>query len=218
MERIKLLLVDDSEIHLEGLKVILNPCEKFEILGEAYTVSEAKDLLQRQKPDVILLDISLEEEEDGIELAKYLHKLYPKVAVIILSHYKEARFIIGALKAQVRAYLAKDTKSDELIHAIESVVRGKGVFFGDTISYNYLLNILGDEKYLESGKPYGLSNQEIRVIELLAEGNSSKLIADELHIDKSTVESYKERIKNKLGCNTVIEIVISAIRKKIITV
>ena len=216
MEKIKLLLVDDSEIHLEGLKTLLRPYQELEIQGEAFNVSEAKSLLKQQVPDLVLLDISLEEEADGLDFARYLYQTFPEIAVIILSHYKEVHFIVEALKAHVRAYLAKDTKSADLVHAIKSVMGGKGLFFGDTLPYRALVDAFGGETYLKRGKPHGLSGQEIKVIQLLAEGNSSKQISEILHIDKTTVESYKERIKVKLGCDTVVEIVVHAIRNKII--
>lgn len=87
MENITLLLVDDSEIHLEGLKTLLRPYQELQILGEAFTVNEAKHFLKLQTPDLILLDISLEEEADGLDFAAYLYQNYPGVAVIILSHY-----------------------------------------------------------------------------------------------------------------------------------
>lgn len=218
MENIKLLLVDDSEIHLEGLKTLLHPYQELQILGEAFTVNEAKHFLKLQTPDLILLDISLEEEADGLDFAAYLYQNYPGVAVIILSHYKEVRFIVEALKAHVRAYLAKDTKSADLVHAIKSVMGGKGIFFGDTLPYRALVDAFGGEAYLKRGKPHGLSEQETKVIQLLAEGNSSKQISEILRIDKTTVETYKERIKVKLGCDTVVEIVVHAIKNKIIAV
>lgn len=217
MEKIKLLLVDDSEIHLEGLKSLLKPYPEMEIAGEAFNVDGAERFLQRCVPDVVLLDISLEEETDGLDLAGYLYRTFPEVAVIILSHYKDVRLIMKSLKAHVRAYLAKDTKPAELVHAIRTVMGGNGIFFGDTLPRT-LIDSFGGEAFMKSGKPHGLTGQEIKVIELLAEGNTSKEISDILHIDKSTVESYKDRIKVKLGCDTVVEIVVRAIRDQIISV
>lgn len=216
MESIKLFLVDDSEIYLEGLKTIFKPYEELLIMGEAYCQEEAKVFLQKETPDVILLDISLEEEMDGIGFAHYLHQLYPDIVVVILSHYKDVHFIVEALKAYVRAYIAKDTKPVELVHAIFSVVGGKGIFFGDTLPYATLIKTFGSEDNLQRGKPHELSVREIEIITLLADGKSSKEIAGVLHIDKNTVESYKDRIKNKLGVNTVVEMVAFSIRNKII--
>lgn len=218
MKTIKLLLVDDSEIHLEGLKYILSSNEELEILGEAYTVGEAKALLRLQMPDVILLDISLEEKTDGLEFAEYLRQSYPKVAVIILSHYKDLSLIVRALKARVQAYLAKDTKPKELVKAIRSVVGNMGLYLGDTLPYDAILKIIEKMEYIESGKPHELSDQEIKVLKSLADGNSSKQVAEELHISVTTVESYKERIKNKFGCDTVVEMVVYAIKNNIIAV
>lgn len=216
MKPIKLLITDDSEIHIAGIKAILTKETDICITGETYTTQEAIESIRKECPDTILLDISLESETDGIDLAYYIYQNYPSVNVIILSHYKEINYIILSLKAHVRAYLAKDTKPDDLIYTIRAVGNGKGVFFGDTIAYKNLLNAFGNEANLVSGKQYELTAREIQVIEYLSQGYSSKEIGVLLHIDKNTIESHKEHIKNKLGVNTVVEIVVSAIKHNII--
>ncbi len=122
------------------------------------------------------------------------------------------------MRNHIRAYLAKDTKPEELIDIIRAVNRGKGVYFGESIAYKTLLDVFGGETNLASGKPYELTAREIEIIEYLAQGYSSKEISVLLQIDKNTVESHKERIKNKLGVNTVIEIVVFALSKQIIRI
>lgn len=216
MKIINLLLVDDSEIHLEGLKTIFRPYEELHVLGEAYSPSEVKAFLRQQKPDVILLDISMEEEMDGIDLARYLYQSHPEIVVMILSHYKEVHFIIEALRAYVRAYIAKDSKSANLVNAIFSVMGGDGVFLGETLPYKALLKAFGNEDELNNGKPQGLNDLEIEIIKKLASGMSSKEIGNELQITTNTVETHKERIKAKLGYNTVVEIVVFCYRLGII--
>lgn len=217
MNTIRLLIIDDSEIHLIGLKSILSAYPDMLIVGEAHTKSEAFEILKKVQTDILLLDISLETEMDGFEVARFVDKHYPEIRVIILSHYKKIEYIITALREHVRAYLAKDTKTDELLQAIRSVYTGCGVFFGDSIAYRSLLEAFGNEKNLAYGKPYELTEREIQVIELLAQGYSSKEIGRILQIDRNTVESHKERIKNKLALNNMIEIVVFALKKKIIT-
>ncbi len=217
MNTIQLLLVDDSEIHLIGLKSILSAYPDMQVVGEAHSKEEALEALKAVQPDILLLDISLETETDGFDIARFVGNRYPQIRVIILSHYKKIEYIITALRAHVRAYLAKDTKADELLQAIRSVYTGCGVFFGDSIAYQSLLQAFGNERNLVAGKPYELTEREIQVIELLAKGYSSKEIGQILHIDRNTVESHKERIKNKLGFNNMIEIVVFALKKKIIT-
>lgn len=216
MKAIKVLLVDDSEIYIEGLKSIFSIYNDLSVAGEAHSQEEAKTFLRKELPDIILLDISLEDDYDGIELASFLHNLYPTLPVIILSHYKDVNYIIGTLKAHVRGYVAKDTKPLELIHILYSVIEGKGFFFGDTLPYEQLIRCFGGEKNLRHCKPYELSPHEIEIISFLADGMTTKEIASTLNIETTTVESYKDRIKTKFGVNTTIEIVIFALKKGII--
>ncbi|WP_455636542.1 response regulator [Parabacteroides sp.] len=218
MRTINILIIDDSEIHIIGMKSILRKEPDMHILDEAHTIPEAIESLKKELPDIILLDISLEKETDGLDFASYIYQRYPAVNVIILSHYKNIHYIIQALRNHIRAYLAKDTKPEELIDIIRAVNRGKGVYFGESIAYKTLLDVFGGETNLASGKPYELTAREIEVIEYLAQGYSSKEISVLLQIDKNTVESHKERIKNKLGVNTVIEIVVFALSKQIIRI
>lgn len=216
MKTIKLLIVDDSEIHIIGIKTLLKNETDIHIIGEAYTVKETMEQITKEIPDMILLDISLESESDGIDLAYRIQKQYPSIHTIILSHYKDIHYIISALHARVRGYLAKDTRPEQLLGAIRAVSNGEGVFFGDSIAYKTLLKAYGNETNLMSGKPHELTEREIQVIEHLAQGYSSKEISALMGIDKNTVESHKERIKNKLGLNSIVEIVVFAIKYQII--
>lgn len=214
---IKLLLVDDSEIHLEGMKSILKPYNNLQIVHTTQTVQETKNILKDEENiDVILLDISLEEESDGLTLALFIRTTYPSIAIIILSHYKDVSYIIQALKLQLNGYVAKDTKPACLVSGIEAVAEGKGFYFGNTIPYADVVKAFGNEKNMMKGCQYELSEREMEVVQLLATGYSSKDIANELNIDRNTVETYKERIKTKLGCKSAIEIVVFAYKNKMV--
>lgn len=217
MEQIKLLIVDDSQIHLEGLKLILRPYDNIKIAGEANNIKEAADLLKETKADVAMLDISLEKDIDGIELAHTIKKSYPHIKIIFLSHHKGVKYLVGALKAGASAYLAKDMNPDELMHAITAAKEGKGVYFGDTIPLSTLLDTFGSEDNILKNKVYDLTDREIEVIKHLAHGYSTKEIATLLDIEVNTVESHKERIKEKLKVKTVIQIVILSLKKGIIS-
>ena len=206
-------IADDSLIHIEGVKAVLKNETDMVVRGEARTCDEVKKLLQRgAKPDVIMLGISMEEEGDGLELARYLNATFPTIKVMILSHYKEIRYIVQALQAKVCAYIAKDSSPADIAGAIRAIVRGKGIYFGETISYELLLQGFGDERNLRKGKPYELGGRELQILKMLSGGHTAKEIAVRLGINVNTVESHKEHIKNKLGVNTVIEAVVFAVR------
>ena len=213
---IKILIVDDSEIHLEGMKTILKRSESLNVTATAQTYDEAKQLLRKDNYDLAILDISLEEDTDGLDLAQFIKTTYPNMPIIILSHYKDIRYIIQSLKMQLNGYLAKDTPPEDLICAIQAVALGKGFYFGNTIPYNDIVKAFGGEENIKKRKPYELSDRELEVIQLLANGYTSKEIANELNINRNTVETYKDRIKSKLDCKSAIEIVVFAYKNKII--
>lgn len=213
---IKLFIVDDSEIHLEGMKSILKRSDNLTVAATAQTPGEAQQLLRKEKYDLAILDISLEEETDGLDLARFIKTTYPDMPIIILSHYKDIHYIIQSLKMKLNGYLAKDTQAEDLICAIQAVVQGKGFYFGNTISYNDIIKAFGGEENMKKRKPYELTDRELEVIQLLANGYTSKEIANELNIDRNTVETYKDRIKSKLDCKSAIEIVVFAYKNKLI--
>ena len=215
---ITVLIIDDSRIHIEGIKYILRYNKNIHIIGEAHTTDEAKQYLQQYVPDVALIDISLENETDGIDVACYLRDNFPQVKVTILSHYKRVDYIIKALQAKVRAYLAKDTVPDDLVKAIFFVSQGSGIFLGDTLPYEKLLDVFGNKENLDNGKPYELTEREVQIIGYLAKGYCSKEIGAILNINKNAIESHKEHIKTKLGVGNVIEMVVFAIKHNIIII
>jgi len=217
-DMIKLLLVDDSHIYLEGLKLVLRGNSNIMVMSQAGNPREALECLEMNIPDIALLDISLEKDMDGIELAKTIRKKYPDIKIIYLTHYKGSKYLINALQTYPAAYLPKDLTPEELINAIVSANKGKGTYLGDTIPLPHILEIFGSKENVEKGKVYGLTPREIEVIEHLAQGYSTKELAAKLSIEVNTVESYKERMKEKLGVKTVLQIVVTAIKKGIIDI
>ncbi len=217
MKMTSILIVDDSQIHLEGLKLVLGRRPDIRVTGQASSSGEALACLKAASPDVALLDISLETQDDGLELARNIRRLYPQVRVVMLTHYKNARYLVGALQAGACAYLPKDTNPDELLHAIDAVGQGKGVYLGDTIPMANLLEAFGSERNIAKGKPCDLSEREVAVVRLMAQGLTAKEIASVMEIEVNTIESHKERIKEKLGVNTALQIVVAALKRGIIS-
>ena len=213
---IKVFIVDDSEIHLEGMKSILKQADTIQITATARQPEEARQILQKESFDLAIVDISLAEEADGLDLAQFIKAHYPHLPVLILSHYKNISYIVRALRLQLNGYLAKDTPAVELIGAIQAVAQGKGFYFGNTIPYNEIIQAFGSEANLRKRKPYELSNREMEVVQLLANGCTSKEIGCQLNIDPNTVETYKDRIKSKLDCKSALEIVVFAYKNKLV--
>jgi DNA-binding NarL/FixJ family response regulator len=213
---INILVVDDSLIHREGVKIILRKNEHFRVTGEAHNPATALDCIRQQIPDVVLLDISLENDMDGVELARFIRQNYPSVKILFLTHYKSVAYLSNALKTGACAYLPKDTEPCELIHAILSAREGKGCYLGETLPLDTLSNVFCTETNPGAAPLHNLTPREIEVVELLAQGYSTKEIAAVLNIENNTVESHKERIKEKWQVKTVVQIVVMALKYGII--
>jgi two-component system response regulator NreC len=218
MKQISVFIVDDSQIHLEGLKIVFKQDPTIQIIGEAHNKAEVMKQMPELHPEIVLLDICLEKEYDGIEITKELTALYPETHVIILSHNKDRYSIINSIRSGARAYLAKDTSADELTQTIHTVLQGKGLFLGETIPRETLYECFGDSVTFSNAKPYHLSEREIEVIEYLSKGYSTKEIAEILYLNSATIESHKEHIREKLNLKTIIEIVVFAIKNKLILI
>lgn len=208
-----LILADDSEIFREGVKSILQFEDGIVVDAEASSCDELFNLLKEgARPEVILVDICMEQEGDGLEMLGRLNSEHPEIKIIILSHYKEIRYMVKAVQNRVRAYLAKDSSAAEIINTIRTVRQGDGVYFGETISCDLLVKGFGNSDNILKAKPYELSARELEILKMLASGLSVKDISKILEINMTTVESYKERIKNKLGVNTIMEAVVFAVK------
>lgn len=216
MEKIRTILVDDSRIILDGLKINLESSGIIEIIGTAINPVSLFELLKEKSPHILLLDIALESDDDGIMAAKTIGQLYPDIRIIMLSHSKDVASIVHSIQAGAHAYLSKDTSIGELIQAIKVVKKGNGIFLGETIPPETLRKCFSGSQERKNFRPYQLTEREIEIIELLAKGYMTKEIAELLFITNSTVESHKENIKEKLQVKSVVEIVVCALKNKII--
>ena len=215
-DKIKVLLVDDSRIILDGLAFNLLLQDDFSITGKALSAQEALNSISREMPDILLLDISLQEENDGIDLLRELGEKYPELKVLIFSQQKDVRAIVDSVRAGARAYLSKDSSVDEIIGAVRMVAKGKGLFLGETIPPETLHQCFSGNPERRNFAPYHLSEREIEIIKWLSKGYLSKEIAEIEHINVSTIESHKENIKNKLGLKSIIEVIVFCIKNGII--
>ena len=211
MDPINLLIVEDHQIVRTGLRAMLLGNTQIKLIGEASNANAFFELLQKQIPDVLILDIKLGGSTNGIEIAQRVKKSHPKVKSLMLTANTHEKYIIAALKAGAKGFLSKDCQKDEFIEAIEAVNRNK-LYFGKDISekviQSYVLNIRGESEHS------GLSTREFEIAKLLAEGLSAKQIGETLCISSRTVESHKSNILEKLGLNSTIDLVKYAIKQE----
>jgi DNA-binding NarL/FixJ family response regulator len=218
MPPIKIILTEDHQILRDGIKALIASAN-ITISGEASTGQELWKLLDKDLPDIILMDISLP-DTSGIELTRLVTEKYPEIKVLILSMYTDESFINQAIKAGAKGYLHKNTTREEMLVAIDTVLSGND-FYSDNISKIILKNYIEKAKLNinEIDNPNEiLSKREIEILKMFAEGFINKEIADRLFISIRTVESHKNHIMQKLNLKTQVELVKYAIRHNLINI
>lgn len=215
---IKVILVDDHRIVRDGIKSLIQAEDNIKIIGEAASYSEMLSLISIQIPDIIVLDISLP-DISGIEIAKILTIKYPAIRVIILSMYTTEDFIFNSLKAGAKGYLPKNISKRELINAINEIYKGNE-YFSDEISNiilkSYIKKIQNNKE--QENELNKLTKREEELLKLFAEGLSNKEISNKLFISHRTVESHKTHIMSKLQLRSNIDLIMFAIKNKIINI
>jgi len=217
---IKLAIVDDSPIYVAGEQMILSSDPELEILNLSSTGEGFKNFIESSDtlPDIVLLDISLEQVSTGLSVAEWLNENYPEMKIIIFSQFKRKDFLVRAVQANARAYLAKDSASDELIRIIHLVYEGNGLYLGETIPFTILLDAFGNEANIAKCKPQNLNPNELSILNHTAKGLSSKEISAILDISPNTVDTHKERIRIKLGARNIIEAIMISLKKGILSI
>lgn len=216
---IKVFLIDNSEIHLEGLKFLLTQDENISLSGCFKCAKEALESQALLQSDVVLLDNDSEAKNGSSSLIQSILIINPNLKIIVLSYHKDIDFIIHSIHAGASAYLAKDTSSKELIQVIDLVMRGNGFFLGETIPKATLTSCFKTpiEFIHANAKPWNLTQREIEIINLMAKGLITKEIAETLKINITTVDSHKENIKQKLNCKIVVGVVVFALKNGLIS-
>jgi DNA-binding NarL/FixJ family response regulator len=217
MNLIKIVLVDDHRIFRDGLKSLLSEANFIEVIGEATDGNELYKLLKSLKPDLVIMDISMK-GPSGIDVSAQIAASYPEIKVMILSMHTNEEFVINAIKAGVKGYLSKDTSGEELLDAIKIIYEG-GEWYSKLVSDNFMKNYAkkfkAEQSLLENKT---LTQREIEILKLAATGHTNKEIADKLFISTKTVDCHKNNIVQKLKLKNTAEMVLYAVKNKIIEI
>ncbi len=216
---INVLLVEDSTVFAMGLKMALEGRADVGLAAHVLTSGSAVAYLNAHpEVDVAVVDITLEQQTDGLTLLGILREAFPHVAALVLSHYKTPAYIIQSITYGARGYLAKDSAPEEIADAIVKAFAGDCVFFGDTLPVKEITRLFGGEDKVQARRPQNLSPKELEVLQLVTSGYSNAQIAAAMGVATTTVDSYKERIKAKFGLDTIVECVASAVDAELVTI
>ena len=212
----RILLADDHTLMRQGLRHILENTADFDIVAEASSGIEAVEAARQHKPDVAIVDVAMK-EMNGIEATAQILKHSPATAVLILSMYSDERYVLRAVKAGARGYLLKNSAGEELIQAIHSVQRGQA-FFSPAVAEIFHDGLARLKDLREANDRFDLlTDRERQIYQLLAEGNSNKEIASHLNLSLHTVETHRWRIMEKLDLHSTAELVLSAVRRGVVS-
>ncbi|RPI22304.1 MAG: DNA-binding response regulator [Acidobacteria bacterium] len=216
MRKQRVLLADDHAVVRKGLRFVLGREPAVEVVGEAADGHEAVKLAAELKPDIAILDIAMP-HLNGIEATERIVKDNPRIAVLILSVHADEGYLLRTLTAGAKGYLLKESAEDDILQAVRTVAEGRP-FFSPAVAATLL------EDYVRQLKQRGLqdsyellTSREKEILQMLAEGKTNKDIATVLNLSPYTVETHRANLMQKLGLHNTAELVLYAVRKRIIS-
>ncbi len=209
--RLRIMLADDHRLFRDGLRTLLSQQSDMEVVGEAVDGPAVLTSARELRPDILLMDISMP-GLNGIEATRRVLAEYPAIRIIMLSMHADQRYVSESLRAGALGYVLKDSAIDELLTAIRTVSRGQR-FLSGSIASVILEEYVALAKERANSAFSTLSPREREVLQLLAEGRSTKEMAAHLHVSVKTVESHRKQIMDKLNIHSVAELTKYAIRE-----
>ena len=208
---IKVLLADDHKIIRDGLRSLIERHPEMEVVGEAEDGRTTVQLARELEPDVVIMDISMP-DLNGIDATHQILADVPGIKVIALSMHSDKRFVVGMFKAGASGYLLKDCAFDELEQAVKTVLADQTYLspkIATVVIKNYVPQVLTDDTSVFSV----MTAREREVLQLLAEGKTTKQIASELFLSVKTIETYRQKIMDRLDIHNLADLIKFAIRE-----
>lgn len=214
MSKIKVFILDDHQLLIDGIKALLVTESIFELTGTSQRAKEALVQIDKNIPDIVLSDIQMP-TMNGIEFTRELKKKHPAVKVIALSMFNERSVISEMLDAGASGYILKNTGKEELINALHKVYSG-GLFFSDEVSAEMMKALSERNQKQENKNEIYFTSREKEIIQLIAKEYSNAQIGDTLFISERTVETHRKNIFKKANTKTAIGLIRFAIDSKLI--
>lgn len=207
---IRVLICDDQDVVREGLRAILSTSADFDVVGMASDGAQALELVAREQPDVVLMDLNMP-GMNGIQATRLIHQKYPSVRILALTTYDADEWVFDAIRAGAAGYLLKDTPRTNLMKAIEGTAAGQ-TFVDPGVAGKLLNHVASTTTVHDSTLTDSLSPRELQVLRLLAMGQSNQDIAGQLFLSEGTVRNYVSAIFTKLGVTDRTQAAVIALR------
>jgi len=205
-----IFIVDDHPLMRKGMAMTLQSELEFNVVGQAETAEEALQQIPGLNPDVAVIDISLP-GMNGIELIKNLVNHQPDLKILVVSRHDEELYAERAIRAGAKGYLMKLEAGDALVSAVRQILNGQ-LFLSPEVGNQMIMKMAGNKGTLSSDPLELLSDRELEVFELTGRGESTKEIAEKLHVSIKTVESYRARIKEKMDLKSANDLLRRAVQ------
>lgn len=209
------MIVDDHTLFRNGLKLLINETPNLKIGSEASNGKEFLEKIALERPDIVLLDISMP-EMDGIEAAEAALTQYPDLPIITLSMYGEEDYYFKMVSLGVKGFLLKNSDIAEVISAIETVCDG-GSYFSQELLFNLVSSLKSSSESI-APSAQDISDREKEILLLICKGLSNQEIGDQLFISKRTVDKHRANILSKTSCKNTANLVVYAIKNKIVEI
>jgi two-component system response regulator NreC len=201
---IEILIADDHAIVRAGLRALIHAESGFKLVGEAAGGYEAMELVEKNRPDVLVLDLSMP-DMDGISVTRILKQKYPDLRILILTLHEDEALLKEAIKAGAAGYILKRAAETELISAIETIQRGD--LYVDPSMVRVLLGEPQHPPLEPSTSEEALTPRETEILKMIVEGYTNRQIGQELNISTRTVDGHRANISDKLGLHSRVELV-----------
>lgn len=213
MEKIKIIIADSHFLSRKGLAILLNENVDFTLLAEALSTSDLINQSKFYKPDLIIIDYtSVNFSLDGVQ---QIVRKYPKAKLLAITELQSNEIILRALKSGITSHLLKDCEQDEIMEAIYQTTKGEKFMCGKIATAVLQEKSLSNYEYSCQGM--NISDREMEIITLIAEGYSNKEVADKLFLSTHTVTTHRKNIMNKLGINNTAGLVLFAVRENLVS-